>query len=90
MSKKSNVVWCYILINQNGKYYTGITNDLLRRLKQHNNNECFSTSGMGRWKYVYTEPFLNYKDARRREVYIKGRGAKRFLNKLNFCVNGTY
>ncbi len=57
--------------------YFGITNDLSRRLLEHNDKKNFSTSYKGPWRYVYIEGYLSRKDAALREKIFKHYGNAR-------------
>lgn len=63
----------YIIQAANGHLYTGITTDLERRLKQHQNHNggarFFHTSQAQ--KVVYQEPHPDRSSASRREAAIK-------------------
>lgn len=62
----------YILENEKGKYYIGITKLALEdRLKRHNKGDVWSTKFGRPWKIVYFEAFDSYSDSRRREKQIK-------------------
>jgi putative endonuclease len=61
--------------------YTGFTQDLERRLKEHNNGQSTFTSKYKPWEVIYTEKALNRQDARRREKYLKSAAGKRFIDK---------
>ena len=62
----------------NGKLYKGLTNDLKRRIREHNSGGSTYTSNNGPWKLVYYEAFLNKEDARREELFLKsGKGKER-------------
>ena len=66
--------YVYILTNKNNTVlYTGVTNDLCRRLYEHKNhlNDGF-TKRYNLEKLVYFETFTNIKDAIIREKTIKG------------------
>ena len=65
--------YVYLLKNQVGKIYYGSTNDLKRRLKEHNSSKSFSTKGY-LWKLVYYEAYLCEDDARMREKQLKYHG----------------
>ncbi|MEM4711346.1 MAG: GIY-YIG nuclease family protein, partial [Candidatus Woesearchaeota archaeon] len=69
---KQNPYYLYILHSQKiNKFYIGVTNDLNRRLYQHNNNLSPYTKNKGPWILVYYEVFNNKKDALKREKEIK-------------------
>lgn len=62
----------YILQNNfNKKFYIGSTNDLDRRLSEHNRGQTRSTNKKGIWIVIYTEIFQNSLEAHRRELIIK-------------------
>jgi putative endonuclease len=62
----------YILRCKDQKLYTGITNDLQRRLKQHNSgNGCRFTKYRIPVEMVYTEKARNKPKALSREAKIK-------------------
>jgi putative endonuclease len=62
----------YILQNiQNQRYYIGSTNDLDRRLSEHNRGQTRSTNRKGFWIVIYTELFQNSLEAHRRELKTK-------------------
>jgi len=59
------------------KLYTGFTTDLRNRLSQHSRGEVISTKNRRPLKLIHYEYFINEKDARSREVFLKsgfGRG----------------
>lgn len=61
------------------QFYVGSTNDLRRRLKEHQNNKTFSTKNRGPWRLVYYEASETEKGARLREKYLKTAWGKRYL-----------
>ncbi len=61
--------------------YFGYTNDLKRRLKEHNQGLTFSTKRYKPWKLIYYEACLNENDARRREKYFKMSQGRRMFRK---------
>lgn len=73
-------VYCYIIQNDIGTFYTGITKNLHQRLITHNAGGCISTAKGNNWNYVWSIGFDGYITARKVENYIKKVGAKRFLN----------
>ena len=64
----------YILECSDKSLYVGCTNDLKRRIKQHNESKwgAHYTKIRRPVKLLYSEQFENLKIARRREVEIKG------------------
>ncbi|MFC1675044.1 GIY-YIG nuclease family protein [Candidatus Omnitrophota bacterium] len=63
----------YVLECKDGRLYTGITNDLARRVKQHNRGQgCRFTKFRIPVKLVYKEIFPSRETALKRESEIKG------------------
>ncbi len=82
--------YVYILRSlKDGKFYIGLTKDLKRRLKDHNNKESRSTKPRVPFVLIYYEAFLHLEDAKRREKFFKTgwgrnyikRSLKHYLNK---------
>ncbi|MBM3256247.1 MAG: GIY-YIG nuclease family protein [Candidatus Moranbacteria bacterium] len=71
----------YVLKDDKGKLYKGVTNNLKRRLYEHRIGHTRTTSRMGYVQLVYKEKFLDFKEARKREVYLKTAAGRRFLKK---------
>lgn len=70
--------YVYLLQSErDDKIYTGYTEDLKRRVKQHFNGDVHTTHRMGEIRLVYYEAFINKKDARERENYLKTTKGKR-------------
>ena len=65
--------YIYLIQNEIDKFYTGSTNDLRRRLTDHNNSKVYSTRGH-RWRLIYYEAYLAEADAREREHQLKFHG----------------
>lgn len=59
--------------------YTGSTNDLARRVREHCVGKNVSTRNKGPWKLIYYEACDDEGDARRREKYLKSAWGKRYL-----------
>ena len=59
--------YTYILKSENSnKIYIGSTNDIDRRLKEHNSGKCFTTKKMTPVKVIYYEAYEYEEDARLR------------------------
>jgi putative endonuclease len=61
------------------QWYTGYTNDLKRRLSEHNQQKNFSTKLRAPFKLIYYEACRNSLDAKRREKFLKTGMGKRYL-----------
>ncbi len=62
--------------------YVGMTNDLQRRLKEHNNGENKSTKAYKPFALIFTEEFPDRISARVKEKYLKSGIGKEFLKSL--------
>jgi putative endonuclease len=76
--------YVYILKSlKNSKIYVGITADLDRRLKEHNQNKKSSfTKIYSPWEIIYKQKFDNFKDARVKEIYFKSAAGRKFVKKI--------
>ncbi len=69
--------WCVYVLRSlsNGRLYTGSTNNIERRLKEHAAHASTYTRYTGPYDLVYKEEQPDRLSARRRERYLKtGRG----------------
>ena len=64
------------------RFYTGHTEDIEQRMREHNNGRSHYTKGKGPWTLVYIEEFNTRSDAMKREAEIKNRKSRRFIEKL--------
>jgi len=62
--------------------YTGSTNDLERRITEHNNGESNFTKKYMPWKVIYTEEYANLSEARRKEKYFKTCAGRKIIKKI--------
>ena len=69
----------YVLQDSQGKIYKGLTNNLTRRLREHNSGHTITTSRMKNLKVVYTESYDTFAEARTREKYFKSAAGRKFL-----------
>lgn len=70
----------YILKSlKDGNLYTGITNNLDRRLYEHNLAYKNSTKSRVPFKMIYSEECLNRIEARKREKYFKSGSGREYI-----------
>ena len=70
----------YILFSPSlQRYYVGFTNDLERRLAEHNRKKGKFTDKGIPWSLVYTEVFQSKQEAMDREKFIKSRKSRQFI-----------
>ena len=83
--------YVYILRSKkNKRMYTGSTNNLRKRFKEHNDGKSNWTKKGIPWKLVYYEACLNEEDARSREIYLKSGMGKRYIkNRLKRFLSLT-
>lgn len=83
--------YTYIIQSKkDGKWYTGCTDDLLKRFKEHNNNQVVSTKHRGSFELIYYEACRDKSDAFAREKYLKSGMGKRYLrNRLKRFLSLT-
>ncbi len=73
----------YILQSENdGSYYVGHTSDLEGRLKRHNEGRSSYTRTKVPWKLVYHETFDSRGLAMKREMEIKSRKDREYIDQL--------
>jgi putative endonuclease len=73
----------YVYVLQSEKdenLYVGYTDDLKKRLNDHNKGRVPSTKNRTPLKLVYYEACLNQQDATKRENYLKTTWGRRFIN----------
>lgn len=75
----------YVLKSEiTGHLYKGVTNNLERRLKEHNSGKAQYTRKFKPWTLVYFEEFDTFDEAREREKFFKSGIGREFLqNKLD-------
>ena len=72
--------YVYVLQSEkDGGLYVGYTDDLKKRLNEHNKDKVPSTKNRTPLKLVYYEACLNQQDATKRESYLKTTWGKRYL-----------
>jgi putative endonuclease len=65
------------------RYYTGHTDNLDRRLEEHNLGQGGKYSSQCKpWQLVFSEKFPNRAEAMRREKDIKGKKSRKYIEEL--------
>ncbi len=72
--------YTYVLQSKkDGKFYTGYTNDLRKRFKEHTGGQSTYTRSRGPFTLVYYEACVEEDDAKTREKYMKSGRGKSFI-----------
>ena len=75
--------YVYIPLNEaKTKTYTGVTANLEKRLKEHNEGRVESSRPYGSYRIVYTEAFPTLSEARQAEGFYKSTSGRRRLKQL--------
>ena len=61
--------------------YVGLTDNLKRRINQHQEGKERTTAPYRRYKLIYTEVFLTRAEARKKEKYLKSGFGRKWLDK---------
>ena len=73
----------YILYSEeHNKIYIGYTNNIERRIREHNSGKSAYTKKYKPWRIVYTEEYENEIDARSKERYYKSAAGRRKIKKI--------
>jgi putative endonuclease len=62
--------------------YIGYTNNLRKRIKEHNSGKNLATKPFRPYKVIFYEAFLNIKDAKSREKYLKSGWGWKSIRKI--------
>ncbi|OGI19241.1 MAG: hypothetical protein A3J06_04325 [Candidatus Moranbacteria bacterium RIFCSPLOWO2_02_FULL_48_19] len=75
--------YIYILLSlKDYKTYTGSTDNLEKRLKEHHNGKCKATVNRRPLQLIYSEKIDSLDEARKREKYFKTASGRRALKKI--------
>jgi putative endonuclease len=78
-----NPFFVYALVSQvDGRIYVGMTQDVNRRLGEHNAGKVKSTKGFAPWTLFFKELAGNTQQARARERYYKAASGKKKLKAI--------
>ena len=89
LARLSKNSWCvYILQCTDGTFYTGITTDINRRIKEHGTKKGAKyTKQRGPFKLVYKASFHNRSSASKEEYRISHYPFMKNLNYLNLMLS---
>ncbi len=73
--------YVYFLLIKNGEIYKGFTEDLKRRVTEHNLGKVNSTKSGRPLKLIHYEAYLLKEDAMRREKYLKTTHGRRDMKR---------
>jgi putative endonuclease len=81
----------YIIYSlQHRKTYVGISEDIQRRIEEHNSKKSKYTSRYAPWVLVFYEEYSTREEARKREKYFKsGIGREWMKNNINWPHSST-
>ena len=75
--------YAYILQSlKSGRYYIGHILNLGARLERHQSGKVTATKNKGPWKIVYSEEFNLKIEANRRELEIKSKKSRIYIEKI--------
>ena len=78
----------YLQSKLNGRYYVGITNNIERRLMEHNTGFVKSTAPYKPWELKRLEKFTTAGQAMKRERFIKAKHSRRIIELIIADNNG--
>ena len=76
----------YVIQSEEGKRYIGYSEDLAKRLEQHNTGVSKWTAKYKGWKIIYTEKYETRTEALKRERYLK---SLKSGNKFREIITGS-
>ena len=75
--------YVYVLRSEvDGRLYKGMTNDVKRRIKEHNSGKHKSTGPYKPWMLVYYEEYSSRVEARKRECFLKSGQGRDYLKSI--------
>ena len=74
--------YVYLLESHNGCHYVGSTNDLKRRIHEHNSKQNIATKANAPWVVIFYEAYVHKADSLRREKYLKTTQGRQALSRM--------
>ena len=76
-----NMFLYYLINSEKGKFYIGLTNNLERRIKEHNYETKHYTGRIrGKWKLIGYKAFKNKIEAEKEEKRLKRSKNKKYIS----------
>ncbi len=76
--------YVYVLKNNISKHYVGHTNNIERRIIEHNSGMSPYTKNKGPWEIIYTETYESRGEAMKREKFLKSGKGREFIKSIQF------
>jgi putative endonuclease len=76
----------YVIRNREGKFYIGLSDDVARRVQQHNAGQSRWTKGRGPWTIVWQSEESSLTDAKKLENRLKRQGRGKGL----YAITGLH
>ena len=78
-----NMFFIYIILSlSHSTRYIGSTDNIEKRLKEHNRGRVRYTKGRRPWQLIYSERFVTLSLARKREIYLKSGQGRKFIDNI--------
>ena len=75
--------YVYVLKSlKDNNYYVGMSENVNRRIKEHNTGKVRSTKSRIPFKLIYVEKCVDRASARKREKYLKSATGRRYLHNI--------
>ena len=81
---------CYSICDRKRRRYTGHTEDMSRRLNEHNEGKTLTARKGSGWYLLYKEEYASRGEAMKREKFLKsGKGRKLLKESINNLVRAS-
>ena len=82
-----NIFFVYLIVNKKNISYVGYTNNLTKRLFNHNNSKGAKFTKGNKWVLIYSKKYLNKSKAMKEEYKLKKNYILRKKIKKKFLIN---